>query len=78
MTPDQQLQRWVAGRSQCPNTSGECCPDFSRCRPQLSWPVAKRRAFMAAPQHARERMLVSALVGLLVGESRTTKARGFR
>lgn len=64
LTPDRQLASWVAGRPRCPNTRGECCPDFSCCLPSLLWPVEKRRAFVAAPQPMRERMLVGALAAV--------------
>jgi hypothetical protein len=37
-TPDEQLRRWAAGDSVCPNSRHECCPDFSCCKPRLGWP----------------------------------------
>jgi hypothetical protein len=63
-TPDEQLARWVAGESVCPNTSHECCPDFSCCRPKLAWPLDKRARYAAAPQGEREKMMMGALAAL--------------
>lgn len=71
MTPANQEQEWVAGRSRCPNDHGECCPDFSCCRPELRWPAWKRRAFAAADQPERERLLLGALAALLRSEGYT-------
>ncbi len=64
-TPDDQLKRWAAGESLCPNTNGECCPDFSCCRPKLKWPPEKRAKFVAAGQREREKMLMGALGALV-------------
>jgi hypothetical protein len=66
-TPDEQLARWVAGESVCPNTRHECCPDFSCCQPKLLWPEAKRQAYAAADQGTREKMLMGALSALVPG-----------
>lgn len=69
-TPDEQLRRWAAGESVCPNTRHECCPDFSCCRPKLGWPLEKRAKFIAASQGEREKMMMGALGALAedVGE----------
>ncbi len=64
MTPAEQIARWVAGEPRCPNDRGECCPDFSCCRPSLLWPEAARRAFAAAAQPEREHMLLGSLAAL--------------
>ena|ERR1051325_12126680 len=63
-TPDEQLQRWLAGEPVCPNTRHECCPDFSCCTGKI-WPEEKRRAFVAGDDATREKMLVGALTDLL-------------
>lgn len=63
-TPEEQLRRWAAGESVCPNTRHECCPDFSCCRPKLGWPLDRRAKFMAAGQGEREKMLMSSLGAL--------------
>lgn len=65
VTPEDQLRRWADGDPACPNTSGECCPDFSCCRPKLLWPEEKRRRFLAADRGTREKMLVGALAALV-------------
>ena len=64
-TPDEQLTRWVAGESVCPNTKHECCPDFSCCDPNIGWSPEKRRKFMAADQGTREKMMMGSLGDLL-------------
>jgi hypothetical protein len=65
VTPDEQLRRWADGDPVCPSTTGECCPDFSCCRPKLLWPEERRRLFVQSDQPARERMLVGALTALV-------------
>lgn len=57
LTPERQLALWVAGKSQCPNTYNECCPDFSCCKPKLLARLATRKRFVAAPQEERMHML---------------------
>lgn len=32
----------------CPQSGGECCPDFSCCEPHLAEPLEQRRAYVAA------------------------------
>jgi len=64
-TPDEQLARWAAGESVCPNTRHECCPDFSCCRPKLAWPLERRAKFVAADQGTREKMMMGALGTLM-------------
>jgi hypothetical protein len=64
-TPDEQLRRWAAGDSVCPNTRHECCPDFSCCKPQFGWPLEKRAKFVAAGQGEREKMMMGALGDLI-------------
>lgn len=63
--PEQQLAEWLAGRPSCPNSRGECCPDFSCCCPELLWPLAMRSRFVAAGDAERERMLVGSLDSML-------------
>ena len=72
MSPDQQLVAWVDGRPVCPNTDGECCPDFSCCMPKLLWPPEKRVAFAKADQKAREKMMMGAPVALIEAVSDTS------
>ena len=64
-SPDEQLKRWAAGESVCPNSRHECCPDFSCCRPQLAWPLEKRARFVAAAQGDREKMMMGVLGDLV-------------
>lgn len=65
VTPDEQVRRWADSDPVCPSTTGECCPDFSCCRPKLLWPEEKRRLFVQSDQATRERMLVGSLVALV-------------
>jgi len=64
-TPDEQLKMWVEGKSVCPNSKHECCPDFSCCRPNMKWPSEKRARFMIAAQPEREKMLMGSLGALV-------------
>jgi hypothetical protein len=64
-TAAEQLARWVAGESVCPNEHHECCPDFSCCRPELQWPAARRQQYMAASRGEREKLMMSGLGALL-------------
>jgi len=74
---EHQLREWAEGRpwhnpwspgADQPfyddKAEGECCPDFSCCRPDLIWPREKRYAFVAANAEQRENMLFGALVNL--------------
>jgi len=61
LTPERQVALWVQGKPTCPNTHGECCPDFSCCRPKLLVPLAVRKRFAAASQKDRERMCMDFL-----------------
>ena len=72
---DYQLREWAEGRPWHnpwgPDGSygedsrdGECCPDFSCCRPDLIWNRERRFAFVAANSEIRTNMLVGALVNL--------------
>lgn len=69
-SPDEQLRRWAAGDPVCPNSSHECCPDFSCCRPALLWPADKREKFVAADQGTREKMMMESL-GTILTETET-------
>ncbi len=70
-----QLREWAEGRPWhnpwSPDGSygedsrdGECCPDFSCCRPDLIWNKERRYAFIAADASRRSSMLIGALVNL--------------
>ena len=67
-TPEEQLQLWVTGKSVCPNTRHECCPDFSCCKPHLGWPLDKRQKYMAAGRGEQEKMMMGALSTLVRDE----------
>ena len=61
-TPQEQLAAWVRGnKSICPNTQGECLPDFSCCHPRLRWPSHQREQFLRSDQNDRERMMLGSL-----------------
>jgi hypothetical protein len=63
-SPEEQLRLWADGKAVCPNTNHECTPDFGCCRPALLWPEEKRKAFVAASQDEREKMLLGSLGAL--------------
>lgn len=71
-----QLREWCEGRpyhnpyspdgAHGPErTDGECCPDFSCCKPENIWSKERRYAFLAASGADRERMLFGALFNLV-------------
>lgn len=70
ITPEQQELDWVNGKPSCPNTSGECCPDFSCCRPNLLWEKKMRDKFHTADQGTRHKMMMLALSALLEDASK--------
>jgi hypothetical protein len=71
--PEEQLALWAAGESTCPNTDGECCPDFSCCRPSLQWPQERRTRFLSAAHGDREKMLMGS-IGALISYAAGKKA----
>lgn len=50
MKPEKQLELWVKGESVHNDERGECCPDFSCCKPHLLAPEHERKAFLEADQ----------------------------
>lgn len=42
MTPNEQLELWVRGKSVHNDERDECCPDFSCCSPELLAPEHER------------------------------------
>lgn len=69
LTVQEQLDQWVDGASIHRNVShligGECCPDFSCCKPHLLAPRAIRVAFRSADQKTRTQFLSHFLVALI-------------
>ena len=61
LSPEEQVREWAAGRPSCPNDRGECCPDFSCCKPDLLAPVEAREAFLRGSPEERERWLMGFL-----------------
>ena len=71
---DEQLRRWVDGESvhrlftvkrlKC-DDDGECCPDFSCCKPELMQPIEVRKAFAVANDEDRHGMLMMFLGAML-------------
>lgn len=55
MTHEEQLQSWLKGNSQHMGDkgTGQCCPDFSCCRPELLAPIEERQAFVLADERGR-------------------------
>jgi hypothetical protein len=61
ISSDEQLNRWVSGESLHRSVrgfeDGECCPDFSCCKPELKQPEEIRRAFARAGDDDRHKFL---------------------
>jgi hypothetical protein len=60
MTCQEQLDEWVKGNSIHDVERGECCPDFSCCRPELLASQVERLTFNEHPE-LRDRMLMKFL-----------------
>lgn len=78
ITAEEQLRRWVEGAPVHRLTpdrkvgkhvleGGECCPDFSCCRPELLAPVEVRKAFAVASRKERGKLLAHFLGALIEG-----------
>jgi len=70
-----QLVEWIGGSSMHNLVSGiaalpggECCPDFSCCRPENAVPLGVRRLFARSDDRQRGRMLGSMLANLIRNE----------
>ena len=58
MTHDEQLALWVEGKSvHGAGKYGDCCPDFSCCKPELLAPYETRVAFRDATPAERTTIL---------------------
>ena len=59
MTNDEQLREWANGnslhRGDRKSPRSECTPDFSCCKPELSQPLAVRRAYVAGDERTRNK-----------------------
>ena len=84
MTPDEQLEKWVAGNPIHNNTrefggrvlqGGECCPDFSCCHAQLLAPLEEREKFRDNPK-ARPQMLMNFLSRFLESQGHKVMTSG--
>lgn len=53
MTPDEQLDMWLEGKSVHNPTTNECCPDFSCCVPSLQMSAIERWNYVKR-HHARK------------------------
>jgi len=62
---EKQLELWVKGKSVHNNEQGECCPDFSCCKPHLLAPEHERKAFSEASQKGDHKVTTSMLVEFL-------------
>jgi len=50
MTPEEQLEKWVAGESIHNEETGECVPDFSCCQDFYKAPQDERELFKNRPE----------------------------
>lgn len=66
MTPDEQLEQWVAGNSIHNTERDECCPDFSCCQSHYKASEEERRLFRDRPE-LRDSMLMGFLGAALAG-----------
>jgi len=65
MKPKKQLELWVKGESVHNDERGECCPDFSCCKPYLLAPKHERKAFLEADQKGDSKTTTSMLYEFL-------------
>jgi len=65
MKAEKQLELWVKGESVHNDELGECCPDFSCCKPWLLAPEHERRAFLKADQSGDNKTTTSMLFEFL-------------
>ena len=77
ISSDEQLAKWVAGESLHRDVDGikggECCPDFSCCKPDLLQPPDVRQAFAAADEATRYKFLgtfLAAMIAVAVPEKK--------
>lgn len=54
MTPEIQLELWLAGNPVHNKDRDECCPDFSCCCPELLAPLEARELFIASQKSGNE------------------------
>ena len=69
MTPDQQLDAWVEGRPIHHVERGECCPDFSCCRPDLLAPAHERKTYVRLTERDRHHMRMVFLARAFAGHN---------
>ena len=65
MKPEKQLELWVKGESVHNDEKGECCPDFSCCKPHLLAPEHERKVFLEASQKGDDKTTTSMLFEFL-------------
>ncbi len=71
MRPNEQLIKWVKGKSVHDHEQDVCCPDFSCCQPELLAPIEEREAFLSLPDDERFRFL-----GMFLGRAMELAAKG--
>lgn len=69
MTSEEQVKKWVKGKSIHNTERDECCPDFSCCQPELLAPFEVREKFQDSGEEARFGMLAHFLGAALAGEN---------
>ena len=65
MTPEEQLDKWVAGESVHDHENDQCCPDFSCCKPELLVSIGEREIFQELFLAGNESEINSMLMGFL-------------
>ena len=66
MTPEEQLEKWVAGESIHDHENDQCCPDFSCCRPDLAAHIGDREIFQKYFLEENECGTMTMLTGFLM------------
>lgn len=74
---EDQMLKWVDGESVHigTKTEGQCCPDFSCCKPEFLWPKERREFFRDHPK-ARSEMLFQSLSALIADTGKNVYLTG--
>jgi len=65
VTQKKQLELWLKGTSRHDYESGQCCPDFSCCNPELLASETERKLFYDAYYRGDEEQKTMLLCGFL-------------
>lgn len=71
MTNEEQLLKWVKGKSVHNDNLGVCCPDFSCCNPKVNTPLEVRELFMEAYLN-NDTKQTGRMLGVFLGQAIST------